>query len=296
MRLPCYRVKMPDSININFETIIQKVIQLKNDESRTVDIRGVPIRLHEIYHQWGECWEGDIIRIRMTEVPVKASRRGAISAFGLSEDEGMGEQSAFLYHPQTRVLMLQSSKFGISVSDFARYFEELGNLNQSIFVDPVIPMDALKNLNKIQEIRKFEVRAAGLENMQLLNGQDYGVQEMTRLSETFHAPQMQVSLSVGHSKNKSLSLERAKETAFALLRISTQNKKKVSKIRISGSTEDNELASLDLLQNRLRDDIEIIPDPGRSRNVAYGKRQEAIRKAWELRQNELISMFIPPNN
>jgi len=54
--------------------------------------------------------------------------------------------------------------------------------------------------------------------------------------------------------------------------------------------------SLDLLQNRLRDDIEIIPDPGRSRNVAYGKRQEAIRKAWELRQNELISMFIPPNN
>jgi hypothetical protein len=40
--------------------------------------------------------------------------------------------------------MLQSSKFGISVSDFARYFEELGNLNQSIFVDPVIPMDALK--------------------------------------------------------------------------------------------------------------------------------------------------------
>jgi hypothetical protein len=285
-----YRVEMPEDASLPLEEIIKQVIQL-NDTARTEDIRGVPIKLHEV-SQWGECWQGNMIRIRMTQMPVKASLRGSVSPFNLRDDEGMGEQTAFLYHPRTRILLLQNSQLGVSISALAKYFEKKGNLSSPIAFDPVIQKDAMLRLMEMPMIRKLDIRTAGLDNAQLLEGQGYGVKEITQLSQELRAPTMELSLSVGRGKNKSLSKERAVELIHSLLRVSNQNARQVGKVRVTGLTEDKELVFLDLLRDRMRENLNL--GQNKKRNIDYAERKEALRKAWNNRQDELFSMFLPP--
>jgi hypothetical protein len=293
IKIDFYRIAAPDESQAPFESLLQYVNQLNDDdETRTVDIRDAPVRMHQASKE-GEFWEGNFIRIRMTGVPVKASRKGSVSSFLLEDHEGMGEQTAFLYHPKTQVLILQTNQSGVSAASFAKYFEVICRLGQPIFIDLVLQPDAVQRLATMRSVRKFQVRTTGLDTMQLFQGADYGVNEMAQLSEAFRAPAMEITLSVERDKEKSLLSESVKNVANWLSRMSIHHQEQVKKIRISGSTEEDELVVIDLLQDRMREQVEI--QIGKGRDLSYKKRQEAIRKAWERRKNELLQiakMFI----
>ncbi|WP_442940553.1 DUF6731 family protein [Nostoc sp.] len=71
-----------------------------------------------------------------------------MSDIQLAQNEGIGEQSAFIYHPATSILALQSNRNGVSPGDFAKYFEIFAGTNASISFDPVIQMSVLQRLAK----------------------------------------------------------------------------------------------------------------------------------------------------
>lgn len=278
---------MPETAGVSFEAILQQV----NNLSTTNRVKEV--RLHQIWlfesSTRPQFYEGDIIRLRMSNVPVKGNLSGNVEKINLADDEGIGEQTAFLYHIPTRVLALQNNNAGTSPSAFANYFEIMGGLSQPIYLDPVLQVDAMERLLNMNTISKFEVRIASLDNMKVLQNQDIGVQEFINLSETYRAPTISVKLSVGKTKNKTLEVDKIKNIARRLIRMPQHNQESVKTLRISGSTEEEENIHLDLLKDRMREIVDI--NLGVDRSIPYLLRQQAIQEGWTRRQNELTGMF-----
>jgi hypothetical protein len=69
----------------------------------------------------GQFWYGEMIRIRMEELPMKAALSGTVESLDLEKDEGLGEGTAFLYHIPSRIFALQRNRMGVSASSFAYY-------------------------------------------------------------------------------------------------------------------------------------------------------------------------------
>lgn len=284
-----YKVFMSNDSSASFETILQRVIQLPIQD-RFKEVRQYPLCLRQAESVWQQCWEGEMIRLRMDDLPVKGSLSGNIEALVFNDDEGIGEQTAFVYHPPTRVLVLQANQSGVSASNFVKYFELMNNANEPIYIDPVIQASALEKLAKLNAVSKLEIQVAGLDKMNIFQNQDYGVKEIINLSNEFRSPIINIEFSVGRKKRESLSLEKAKDTATGWLRISSENKREVKKIRISGSSDDRENVYIDLLKDRMRESVDI-KKTGRSRTISYYDRRQAVQESWQRREKELFSMF-----
>jgi hypothetical protein len=115
-----YRVEILGNNSDKFENIIKSVGSSANDASRTIDINHSPTRLQE-FGEYPNFCDGNMMRIRMDEIPSLASVDGDIAPITFDDDEGLGEETAFLYQIPTRVLMLQRNKFGVSASSFTKY-------------------------------------------------------------------------------------------------------------------------------------------------------------------------------
>jgi len=269
---------------------LQQITQL-HIKNRIEEINHRPVWLYQS-STWQQFWEGDIIRLRLDELPVKGNRSGNIEDFIFKDDEGIGEQTAFLYHPLTRVLALQVNQSGVSPPVFAKYFEIKSAIDVPIYIDPVIQLCAMEKLDKMQTINKFEIRVASLDNMEVFQNEDRGVKEMIKLSDTFGSPTISFNFSTSRRKQESLSVERVLDAARSWVRQSQLNKQQVKVIRISGSTNEDENLYVDLLNDRMREVVDITSG-NRSRTVSYLERQKALRDSWLRRQQELLSMYEP---
>lgn len=285
IKIDFYKVVMHETAGVTFEAILQQVDALSTKD-RVKEVRFHQIWLSEFCTQPQFC-EGDMIRLRMSNVPIKGNLAGNVEEISLAHDEGIGEQTAFLYHIPTKVLALQSNQSGTSASVFAQYFEEMSGINQPIHLDPVLQIDAMERLLNMTSVSNFEVRVAGLENMNSLQNQDLGLKNFISLSETFRAPTVSVKVSVGRKKKKSLDVEEIKHIARNLARMPQPC---VKKIRISGSTEEEENIYLDLLKDRMRESVDM--NQGTNRSVSYLLRQKAMREGWMRRESDLTKMFI----
>jgi hypothetical protein len=93
-----YRVEMPDGCTTTFESVVDSVHDSPDDPTRNVDIRGHPVRL-QVAHFGTEYVEGDMLLIQMHALPPKANLAGEVESLQLASDEGLGNETAFLYHP-----------------------------------------------------------------------------------------------------------------------------------------------------------------------------------------------------
>ncbi|MEA5567516.1 DUF6731 family protein [Anabaena sp. UHCC 0399] len=282
-----FKVVIPADMNLSFGEVLQKVIQLPADQ-RFQEVRLHYVSLHEAVFGWQQTWEGEIVRLRMDNIPVKANLAGKIEDFKLADDEGIGEQSAFIYDPATNILLLQSNKHGVSPGNFARYFELIISSNASIYIDPVIQLDALQRLEQMKTVKKLNISIAALENMSVF--ENSGLEEFVNLTTAYQAPAIDIEFKVSRSKKSSLPLEKVRNATTALLCISNQNQSQVKKIRISGSSDDDDNLYVDLLKDKMRESIQIKASTGQ-RNIPYLERQKALRDAWEKRKSEIFKMY-----
>ena len=294
IRADFFRVNIQD-FEGDFSTLLERAKALPdNDESRVVEIYKVPFRLQSSVNVNGIC-EGELVRIRMTDVPVVASLTGELEQLELEDDEGIGEETAFLYHQQTRILVLQRNRLGVSAANLARYFSQLLNLEASIFCDPILAGDAFQRLQEMRLIKKFELRVSGIDRMNIFHDQNLGVEEVIALQEKFCAPNISIELSVGHRRDVSLIADRIKQTARSFLGFSNDPDGQVRKIEISGKYEDDGPTEvIDLLEYWIRE--EVVITPASSRFVSYLERLAALHQAWDKRSVEILTLFNQENN
>ncbi|PSB32851.1 hypothetical protein C7B70_08785 [Chlorogloea sp. CCALA 695] len=286
-----YQVKISQPSTLSFEAILQTVANASADQ------RPREVRLHHVYvlsiqYGWQETWEGEIVRLRMNDIPVKGNLSGQIEDFKLTHEEGIGEQSAFIYHPATRILALQSNRHGVSPGDFARYFEIFALSNTSITLDFVLQMSAMQRLAKLKEVINFEFKIASLSNMSIFAEDDNAVETIVHLAEIFQAPSINIEVksSLKRKNQSSLLLNKVVDTAQALLRASLLKQNKITTLKVSGCDDDNHTTVIDLLKDRMQDNIDI-NNLGRNRNIAYPLRQKALQEAWNNKLTEILRMF-----
>ncbi|WP_009633817.1 DUF6731 family protein [Synechocystis sp. PCC 7509] len=287
LNIDFYKIVMPSLSKLSFESILDMAIQLPIRD-RFQEINHSPLFLRQcLQNPQKDCWEGEIIRVRMNDLPIKANLSGDTEEFIFGDDEGIGEQTAFLYHFPTRVLLLQANQGGVSVTSFIQYFQVISTLTEQIFIDPVIQANAMQKLAKMQTVTKLDIQIAGLDKPDIFENQGHGIKKIVGLSKEYDAPIVTLTLSVGRKKQHSLSIEDAKNTIHDLLRISSQNKQDIKKIRISGSTEDHDLIYIDMLKDRMRESINI----KKSRTLSHSDRIKAIREGLERREKELYTLY-----
>lgn len=283
-----YEVVMPEKENeqsISFESIIEQISQLSlDDENRNCEIRGFPIRL-QCTSTFNQLWEGELIKIRMNELPIKASLTGVLQPIILKDDEGLGEETAFLYDPKTKTLVIQSNKFGVSASVLSKFFQEKSRLDEEIILLPILQGDVMERLGRMTSFQRLDISVSGINNISAIQSDNYGVSKAIDLANIFSAPVVNLTLSMGHYKG-SLNLENVMQSVKKLLNLSQQNEGQIRKLQVSGDSEIDGKDILDLLLYRIQEEIEVEEI---NRRVPYEVRQAAIRSAWNSRKNEIIS-------
>ena len=288
MKVNFYKVKI-ERDDLTFGSLIQQVLQLPDDESRSFEVRSYPIRLQSA-NESSDFWAGDMIRIRMNDIPTKASLDGDTEPVSLEDDEGIGEETAFLYHVPSKILMIQRNKSGVSASALAIYFREISQLGCPIYLEPILAGDALRRIQKMRVIRKFEIKAAGLDRMDIFKSDNAAVNEILDLRGTYNAPNVHLALSVGNRKDTFLKAKEVINTALGLVKLSGDPESQVKTIKISGAVDDDdETEVIDLFEYYVKEEINI--KSNNSRSLSYQERSNALKDAWVKRADELSKMF-----
>lgn len=283
-----YRVEIPRD-NLNFEDIVASVNALPNDESRNLEGWSYPVRLQGAYDS-RDFIEGNMMRIRMDDIPLKASLSGAVELFDLEEDEGFGEETAFLYHKPMKVLILQRNKYSVSAFTFALYYKNKANMNQYIILRKILREDVMQKLARMTIFRKFDVKLAGLENYEMFRDEGFGVEQIIDLTERFRAPSVEIGLSMG-KKRGTLNINIVRQAIRNFLRIAGDRNRQVKKMKVVGQVDaDSDKEPLDLLQARMIEKIDI--ETTEDRVVPYDARRVALREALGRREAELRRMFL----
>lgn len=274
-----------------FMQTLEDVERLPNTQHRTHTVNGFPIRLAESSRMpTGNVFEGDLVKIRMDNLPVKASIRGGKENIDMADDEGIGEETAFAFVPDLDLLIIQRHRLGVTASAFCTYFEQLCELTQPIELLPIIHPDALLRLQRSTSIRSFEVRLARVRAEAALAGTDNTLIN-TSLStmDAFDSPTLTITLGTGRQKRHSLVVEKVIRTAKSLLRTSGQSCPQdngVDKLRARCVDADGVISPIDFLRDKVffSSDVEMNTE---NRRISYERRKSLVREAWSSTESSL---------
>ncbi len=300
-----YRLEVPEGVS-SFEKMLEDIMALPT-EKRTHEFVSAPIHLlsasnKQDANQQG-FWHGELVKIRMIEPPIKASLAGKLEDIHLEEDEGLGERTAFLYHPPTRVLLLHKTLTGVSITWFLSYFQKIAGMQVEMSADPVLNLDAMRKLENFGVIQKIDLRVAGLENLSVFEQDDKAVGDVVdNLSKKFQAPFVSITASMGGQKG-GLNVDAVLHYVRKFQRLSASQKNSADDkstpttrvMRITGkASEDSRNSSVvDLLQDCMREKIKVA-DNSKRRNLTYTERKEHLEEAWGRRKTEIAKMFNKP--
>lgn len=287
MRIDFYRVRFRDEPLFGFGgalTSIEKSVPLG---SRNRPIMGDTFRLQSLESDENTA-VGDMLRIRMDNLPVKASLAGEIDELGLDEDEGIGEESAFLFDAQLAVLLYQRNRTGVPLSRFASYVESMLGLQDPVYFDPILEPDAITKLRLMRRHTRLEVNCARADNPAIWPGDDAVTTSIRNLS-ALNAPSVRISVSCGHYRRRSVAAVALRDTLAALRPLIHREDQQLKKVEISGRSADDEALVVDLVEDRMVETP--IVDVGRHRHAAFEIRAGLLRKAHAARVNDLRKVF-----
>lgn len=269
-----YRIEVPAGYDL--VEILRHASHLPNNETRTANLNGGPVRLNELADR-NRKWEGDLARIRMEQLPSRASVLGPREDLDLEDHEGLGEDSAFIFDPQLRVLAMQRNRRGATPSSFARYFERIGQIEDGpIDYQLILRPDVLARLEQMQDIRKFRIKLSSLQNGAILRDSPT-LGGAVDIIEATQAPQIDITVSVGHQwRDRRLRANRIIQAARRILR-RRQAGESVDHIEIKGLTADGEADEFDLITERVHQAVEVELAPNRT--LPFQRRISAVRTA-----------------
>lgn len=276
-------VKMP--VGVTFETIIQEIAKLPDDEQRNVTkIDNQPVRMTKI-KQNGFVWSGDMVKIRMDYLPSKANIDGHLEPLDLDDDEGIGEENAFIYNSAYNVLIMQRNRHGVSATLFAYYLSKklshLMSRTDEVELLPVVRPEGVENLNKLFEVRRFEVGFAysgDLRNVIDSESITSGIQMIEQLQSMNGS----FIFSMGRKKG-GMSLKEVIKAAISLYRNSNQ----VTRLKVSGLSTDSpdETIEYDVLEYRLK--YKSVLTTNHRRELTYEQRSNLLYKAMAEKELEI---------
>lgn len=275
-----------------FEAILDR-IELVPLKDRCFQVQGAFIRLNSLIRH-GSLREGDFTKIRMDEIPDKASLKGPDCPLGLEQDEGLSHCRAFLYDPSLKVLAIQRRRSGPSGTDIETYVKHKGGLAVPITLNPILHLDAYMRLMKIHTVKKFHLKVAGISNPGFYKNLNLDTPGLLALADDFQAPTAEITLSMGRAKG-SLNQSKIKKIAQRLTTLGKDYPDNVTKLELAGVDEDGNSSDIDLLVDPMVEKVNVGQSAGR-RTTQYDERRAAVAEAFRRRKSELKEILGKPGH
>lgn len=286
IKVDFFKVEEPTRDTNLFHDALRRVVEMPDDVSRTRDVFSSKIRMQSLIEE-DQFMSGELARIRMDEVPLKISLAGRKEEINLDEDEGIGEETAFMFSPELHVCAVQRNRYGVSVGMLHRYLALAGDIPQPINFVPVICTDGLQRIAGLGTIKRFRIKVAGAENTAPIRNQCQEVGPAVQMMDSFEANHVDIVLSMGRNPG-TLVVRRVLNTATRLLTFGQNNPNQVEHIEVMGEDGDDRRV-IDLLQYKMSESIDI--DPGRTRRLTTVQRRIILREAWDRKLDEIRTIF-----
>lgn len=283
-----FRVTLSGEGDKTFQDVLKR-LSSTNRKDRIININRVPVWLYE-FNEDHSFIDGNMICSRMDDLPMKANLLGEIEELDFKDNEGIGEQTAFLYHKVTRILLLQSVTGGVTVGRFANYFQQILKLDGAIIIEPLIEIDSLEKMRNTKTVKKLQFEIAKLDDIQLFDEEKRILEESVSLVNSMKAPVIEIICKTGLYRSQEVERDRSLKLANILSRISSREPEKIKKIQITGTSKEDESFFLDLLEQRIKEKVEV-ESQLRIRSVPYPTRKESMIKAWKNRGEELVKTY-----
>ena len=231
----------------------------------------------------GSLSTGGIVRIWMDGLPQVATLEGEFRELGLKDDEGLSDETQFIYDARYGVMVVQRNIQAVRASTVQNYLANITGIDDLAF-EVVLREDAWARVKKMKRVRTIDLGFATPTNAAALKllGSVGGVADA---AQYVGAAEISVTMGMGYKKG-SMNVSRVVDVARRLLRLHKQGPDEVRRVEIKGSVgfEGEPLEPIDLLDFRMVEEF-IVDTPGRylSEDAVRGGLMGAIeRRAEEL--------------
>lgn len=230
-------------------------------------------------------WEGNLLRISMDDLPSRAKLTGAMRELDLDDDEGLGNENAFLYFETRKLLVLQRNRNGLSSNGFCEYYAQ-HSAGSSFTARPVESLAAIEALAGLKEPKRLRVALARAEGMEAFDNLALGTRDATSIFKELNAYGITLEISVRRT-GKTMALTAVADWIRRLFD-AAKHGAPIEHIEVYGRSQNDERFDLDFLDYRIHDDRPISFEPApRSRVVPYNLRREALKSAYLSRVSEV---------
>ncbi len=284
LRYDFFQVVMPPDANITFETLLNNIHGL--GPRQRLHHGDYPVRLHDLVP--GAAYLlGDIARIRMNDIPDKMKLTGETEPLDLEDDEGLGEIATFLYHPDTRILMMMRNRNAVSVSGLNTYLENVGGV-VGIQFNYVLQVEAYQRLQRLDRIQRFDLEVAAPGHGSIFSDMGLSPQSVADIMGVAPRVRLAVSLSTGYERD--ISLPRAAiERLVTMFRQRNRGDGESMSIVVSGRELNQEKEVIDMFEDVLTDIIDV--NIRNQRRISDEQRHSATSEVWRRHRGRLIGIF-----
>lgn len=227
---------------------------------------------------------GELIRKQTQNLPPEASDDG-LQPITLSEGGGLAYPSAFVYHPETKVILIQSNPIAVSYSRLAHYLMA-HDVTANFRFDPVPNIESWQRFNSGLP-RKFTIRIASPEQVDgLPETADTVAGSAANIAEATRGAYVTIEVSMG-TRRGSL----AKESISRIIRyFSGSSDVDVRSLSASVKSDGSGTDVIDFLKEFLFfKDVFDLPDKDAVRN--YEIRRDALRTNFRSRLAYIRSVY-----
>lgn len=242
------------------------------------DIRLEKVEPHDADHLLPvKTWHLDFARSRDIG-PGKMSKDRGVSDVGLEADELFGEETAALYVPDKRWLLVLNNHYGVGPSRMASYFNALdpGNFERHLMysVEPKIDQEALRRMERMERFSEVEITA----NVGVFEDSDNVGESLLDAANGIRASRIYLKFIANekYQRNNHLGLDAVKSFVTRLL-----GKEEIDKFKVKGADEQLEKQDrvIDLIEHKVRRrytdrELEIV-----NHRYTYDSKIQLLRKA-----------------
>ncbi|UUZ84758.1 hypothetical protein LJK88_14640 [Paenibacillus sp. P26] len=218
----------------------------KSLEARTFDYRQERSRLEEAgFDEDVNQWYLHFSRLRDSLLPSKATVTSKVEPFTLEEDEFLGEEVTALYDEDSFILMVQRNRLSLGHSGLEEYLNLIwAEDEETIYLRPILATDIVERAKKGDQVRKITIRFADLETREMKEGSKSSIRRLVEGMRNYGAVNGEITLSVGHSRDKTLAAETINDSIDDIL----LNKGFITKAEVSIKNEGDEVEIMDLFE------------------------------------------------
>jgi len=265
----------------NFPAIFNRILNCPLPR-RHLEIKGYPLIVTALSFNSGEkCFEGDITKIRLNDLPPRSKTDGTEALLNFDSDEGLGEKSAFLFYPASQLLVFQRNRHAVSPSLFCDYIRLAGGSAGTLSVDPIMKSEAMVKLLRIKP-KKFMIALKGdLANL-VFSDEETSIRDALHAKDMFGAPAISLGFSVGHLKT-----ELKKPIIEKFIRWARKQKHtgvEISKLELCGESPDNAHDLLNFIEEIVRDEQTV---QFSARTLGFDMRRDALYSSARYKQEAI---------